>query len=146
MNVSRQQVKAQEELIMNLINEGYKDQEIIDKLNIPRTTYYHYKKRLQKEIAKKWDKVILDSAKFRAVQLIDSFEECYTFNKAVMENENVDWKTRIEASKIMCEANANIFKIVNEGLSVKPTMNPKRYLELPKTAITYSEYGQEVET
>jgi hypothetical protein len=40
-------------------------------------TYYWYKRWIQKEDAKIWDKVHIDSAKYRAGQLIQLLEECY---------------------------------------------------------------------
>ncbi|MGA8843307.1 MAG: hypothetical protein WB511_06950 [Nitrososphaeraceae archaeon] len=57
----------------------------------------------------------IDSAKYGAVKLIQSLEECFYINRQIAINEKEQTRDRMEASRTMCEAAANIFKIVNEG-------------------------------
>jgi hypothetical protein len=95
--------------------ENKPDHIIIRELNIPEQTYYQYKRRIQKKDEKIWEKVHIDSAKYRAAKLIQSLEKCFYINRQIAINEKEQTRDRMEASRTMCEAAANIFKIVNEG-------------------------------
>ena len=82
---------------------------------MPVQTYYSYKKRIQKQDAEIWEKVHIDSAKYRATRLLERLEECELLAVKIRDDENIDPKDRLEAGRTACEAAANIFKIVNEG-------------------------------
>lgn len=98
-----------------MINDNRTDTQIINKLKMPVQTFYTYKKRIQKQDAQIWEKVHIDSAKYRAAKLIQSFEECLYINRQIAISEKQQTRDRMEASRAMCEAAANIFKLVNEG-------------------------------
>ena len=74
------------------------------------------------EDAKVWDKVHMDSAKYRAQRLIDDLLSCVNLCKQIMNDENAKPDDRIEAAKTLCIAETNIFKIVNEGPTFRPTL------------------------
>ena len=67
------------------------------------------------EDTKIWDKVHMDSAKYRAQRLVDSLLNCVNLCKKIMNDENAKVSDRIEASKTLCIAETNIYKIVEEG-------------------------------
>ena len=94
---------------------GKTHEEVIQELHIPRTTYYRRVKEVMNEDAKAWDKVHIDSVKYRAVRLIDSLLNCVILCKSIMNNPNEDSRVRIEASQTLCIAEAQIFKLVESG-------------------------------
>ena len=117
-------VESQSNIIRSMINENKTDTQIINELKMPVQTFYSYKKRIQKQDAEIWEKVHIDSAKYRVGQLIQLLDECLLFNKKIMYDENQQTKDRMEASRTMCEAAANIFKIVNEGPTFRISLTP----------------------
>ena len=95
------------------LGKGHND--IIKELGISRATYFRYVKRIQDEDAEIWDKVHMDSAKYRATQLMDALLNCVNLCKQIMNDPKSRANDRIEAAKTLCIAETNIFKIVNEG-------------------------------
>lgn len=122
---SSQIVEAQSNIIRRMMGDNKTDREIIRELNMPEQTFYLYKRRIQKQDSQIWEKVHIDSAKYRATQFIQSLEECYYFNKKIMGDQKQETKHRIEASRTMCEAPANTFKIVNEGPTYRISLPTK---------------------
>ena len=116
---SRFLVNAETALIRKYMEQnlelGKTHQDIMNELQIKRATYYRHVKRIMNEDAKAWDKVHLDSAKYRAHRLMDDLLNCVNLCKKIMNDENAKPADRIEAAKTLCIAETNIFKIVNEG-------------------------------
>ena len=94
----------------------------MNELQISEATYYRHVKRIMNEDAKIWDKVHMDSAKYRAERLIDALLNCVNLCKQIMNNPNEKPADRIEAAKTLCIAETNIFKIVNEGPSFRVSL------------------------
>ena len=115
-----------------MINDNKTDTQIIKELKMPLQTFYSYKKKIQKQDAQIWEKVHIDSAKYRASRLIQRLEECELLAVKIRDDENAGYRDRLEAGKIACEAAANIFKIVNEGPTFKLSL--KRDHNLPYKA------------
>jgi hypothetical protein len=67
------------------------------------------------EDAKIWDKCHIESEKYRATQLIESLLNYINLCKKIMNDENAKVSDRIEASKTLCIAETNIYKIIQEG-------------------------------
>ena len=57
----------------------------------------------------------MDSAKYRATQLMDALLNCVNLCKQIMNDPKSKASDRIEAAKTLCIAETNIFKIVQEG-------------------------------
>ena len=95
------------------LGKGHND--IIKELGISRATYFRYVKRIQDEDAEIWDKVHMDSAKYRATQLMDALLNCVNLCKQIMNDPKSRASDRIEAAKTLCIAETNIFKIIQEG-------------------------------
>jgi DNA invertase Pin-like site-specific DNA recombinase len=74
VNKARNVVEAENNLTRKMLeqNLGCSHEEIMQKLNISRPTYHRHINTIYKEDAKIWDKVNIDSAKYRAAKLIQS--------------------------------------------------------------------------
>ncbi len=114
---SRTLIAAETNLIRKMLeqNVNCSHQEIMEKLQISRPTYHRYIKRIMDQDAKIWDEVHMDSAKYRAQRLVDSLLNCVNLCKKIMNDENAKVSDRIEASKTLCIAETNIYKIVEDG-------------------------------
>ena len=123
---SRSQINAETALIRKFMEQnlelGKSHEDIINQLNISRATYYRHVKRIMDEDAKVWDKVHMDSAKYRAQRLIDDLLNCVNLCKQIMNDEKAKPDDRIEAAKTLCIAETNIFKIVNDGPTFKVSL------------------------
>ena len=117
--VSNQQIITQQNLIKRLMHEEFKtDTEILKQLRISQSALYDYKLKIQQEDQRIWDLVHQDSSKYRAVQLLADLDRCrQECLKISTDKINVSARDRMEALKTSCEASANIFKLLNEGLS-----------------------------
>ena len=111
------------------LGKGHND--IIKELGISRATYFRYVKRIQDEDAEIWDKVHMDSAKYRATQLMDALLNCVNLCKQIMNDPKSKPNDRIEAAKTLCLSEAHIFKLVNEGpvFKVSLPLYPKNHNE-----------------
>ena len=119
---SKQLVEAQSNRIRKLMEKNKSDRQIIQELGINNHTYYTYKWRIQKEDAHLRDKIHIDSAKYRAVQLIQLLEDCKNTCIKIRDDKTEMAKDRIEAAKTACEVQANIFKLINEGPTFRVTL------------------------
>ena len=117
----RHVVDAQTQIIRQKMREHKHDINIIRELQIPEQTFYQYKRRIMKQDAKLWDKVIIDSAKYRALELIQLLE--FTKNECVeiAKDPNTKPDDKIEALTTACVAQANIFKMINDGPTFRIT-------------------------
>ena len=125
-------VESQSNIIRKMINDNKTDTQIINELKMPVQTFYTYKKRIQKQDAKIWEKVHIDSAKYRATRLLERLEECELLAVKIRDDEKAEYGDRLEAGKTACVAAANIFKIVNEGPTFRISL--KRDYNLPYKA------------
>ena len=94
---------------------GKSHRDIMNELQISEATYYRHVKRIMDEDSKIWDKVHMDSAKYRATQLMDALLNCVNLCKQIMNDPKSRASDRIEAAKTLCIAETNIFKIIQEG-------------------------------
>jgi hypothetical protein len=117
-NVSSQIILAQDNTIRVLMYEQNKnDREIIKELNLRPQTYYDHKRRIMQQDSSKWDLVHQDSSKYYATQLMDDLNTCRNECIKMSKEKGIGYKDRMEALKTSCEASANIFKLLNEGLT-----------------------------
>jgi hypothetical protein len=119
MKKSRSLINAETNLIRKFMEQnlelGKSHEDILKDLGISRATYFRYVKRIMDEDAKIWDKVHMDSAKYRAQRLVDALLNCVNLCKKIMNDEKASYRDKIEASKTLCIAETNIYKIVQEG-------------------------------
>jgi predicted DNA-binding transcriptional regulator AlpA len=111
---------------------GKSHNDIIQELGISRATYYRHVKRIMDEDAKIWDKVHMDSAKYRAQRLVDSLLNCVNLCKQIMNDPKARPVDRIEAAKTLCISEAQIYKIVENGPTFKVSLPiyPNNHQEL----------------
>jgi hypothetical protein len=116
---SRFLVNAETALIRKYMEQnlelGKTHQDIMNELQIKPATYYRHVKRIIDQDSKIWDKVHMDSAKYRAQRLVDDLLSCVNLCKQIMNDPKEKAADRIEASKTLCIAETNIFKLINEG-------------------------------
>jgi len=62
-----------------------------------------------------WSKVEIDSARYRGLALLRSFEDTVRICTTIAQSNNVSNKDRIEACKARDIANAHILRLVSEG-------------------------------
>ena len=67
---------------------GKSHRDIMNELQISEATYYRHVKRIMDEDAKVWDKVHMDSARYRSQRLIDDLLNCVNLCKQIMNNPN----------------------------------------------------------
>ena len=123
---ARQIVEHQTNLIKQKFLEHKTDPEIIKELGILAPTYYKYKKRIQTQDAKLWDKNIIDSAKARAVELVQLLDYTKNLCLKIADNPTSFDKDRIEAARTACEAQVNILKLINEGPTFRLSLPVQR--------------------
>ena len=111
----------------NNVERNLSHEDIIQQLGISRATYYRHVKRIMDQDAKVWDKIYLDSAKYRAAQLMDCFNHCIKVCKEVLADPKAKPGDRMEAARTICEAQANISKLVNEGPVFQPSLRLSTY-------------------
>ncbi len=137
MKKSRSLINAETNLIRKFMEQnlelGKSHEDIIQQLGISRATYYRHVKRIMDTDALLWDKIHMDSAKYRAQRLVDSLLNCVNLCKQIMNDENAKPDDRMEATRTFCEAEANIFKLVNEGLTFRTS------IKLPPSSPSYQE-------
>ncbi len=123
---SRNLVEAECNFIRKFMEQnlelGKSHRDIMNELQISEATYYRHVKRIMDEDAKIWDKVHMDSAKYRSQRLIDDLLNCVNLCKQIMNNPNEKPADRIEAAKTLCISEAQIYKIVECGPTFKPTL------------------------
>ena len=125
-NKSRNLIAAETNLIRKYLDQrlelGKSHEDIMQELQISQATYYRYVKRIMEQDAQAWDKQYLDSAKYRAVQLLTDLQNYRNLCLKIAMDEKERSTDRIEAYKTAAEASANIFKLVQDGPIFKVTV------------------------
>jgi hypothetical protein len=127
-NKPRDAVQAQINLIRKLKEEDcLSDYQIINRLGIDERTFYRYKKKLRTIDEKLWEKVHIDSRKYRIVMLLKTMEEIYEGNKKIFQDPKASNHDKTEASKVMGIAQRHMYDLVTRG--------PAAGYELPVPAL-----------
>ena len=112
---SRILLEAETNLIRKVLENnlaiGKSHEELIKQLGIKRATYFRHVKRIMDEDAKIWDKVHMDSAKYRAQQLIDALLNCVNLCKQIMNDPKTKPADKIEAAMTLCLSQSHIYKM-----------------------------------
>jgi hypothetical protein len=121
---ARSLIAAETNLIRKMLeqNVNCSHQEIMEKIQISRPTYHRYIRRMLTEDSKIWDEVHMDSANYRATRLMDSLFNCIKVFNEIMDSPNAKPDDRMEAARTICEAEANVYKLVLEGPTFKTTI------------------------
>lgn len=133
---SQQEVESQTRLIRRLIDKDDLDKDqIIEQLQISERTWYYYMNRIRKQDVKQWEKENKDSINYRKVKFFRSLENCYRINKKIAESERYNPHDRIEASKVMVTAQAQMAKLAKDGPVFTPSL-PNKVIKVEGTEIT----------
>ena len=129
-NKSRNLIAAETNLIRKYLDQrlelGKSHEDIMQELQISQATYYRYVKRIMEQDAQAWEKQYLDSAKYRAVQLLTDLQNCRNLCLKVAMDDKEHSRDRIEAYKTAAEASANIYKLVAEGPTFRVTVKQSK--------------------
>ena len=114
-NITKVEAQNNRNMISKLLNQGLSHDQIIDQLKIDRSTFYRYLKQMRDIETQIWSKVEIDSARYRGLALLRSFEDTVRICTTIAQSNNVSNKDRIEACKARDIANAHILRLVSEG-------------------------------
>ena len=114
-NISKIEAQNNRNIISKLLNQGLSHDQIIEQLKIDRSTFYRYLKQMRDIETEIWSKVEIDSARYRGLALLRSFEDTVRICTIIAQSSNVSNKDRIEACKARDIANAHILRLVSEG-------------------------------
>ena len=114
-NISKIEAQNNRNIISKLLNQGLSHDQIIEQLKIDRSTFYRYLKQMRDIETEIWSKVEIDSARYRGLALLRSFEDTVRICTTIAQSHNVSNKDRIEACKARDIANAHILRLVSEG-------------------------------
>ena len=114
-NITKIEAQNNRNIISKLLNQGLSHDQIIEQLKIDRSTFYRYLKQMRDIETEIWSKVEIDSARYRGLALLRSFEDTVRICTTIAQSNNVSNKDRIEACKARDIANAHILRLVSEG-------------------------------
>jgi len=114
-NITKVEAQNNRNIISKLLNQGLSHDQIIEQLKIDRSTFYRYLKQMRDIETQIWSKVEIDSARYRGLALLRSFEDTVRICTTIAQSNNVSNKDRIEACKARDIANAHILRLVSEG-------------------------------
>ena len=114
-NITKIEAQNNRNIISKLLNQGLSHDQIIEQLKIDRSTFYRYLKQMRDIETQIWSKVEIDSARYRGLALLRSFEDTVRICTTIAQSNNVSNKDRIEACKARDIANAHILRLVSEG-------------------------------
>ena len=101
------------------------DDEIMEILHIPNSTYYRYKSKIYKEAKKIWKQVCQESLEHRALLLKRTVDLRIKINEEIARDLKQPAKDRIEAAYEMCDAQLDLFKLLRDSqdwvLATKPS-------------------------
>src|SRR4030095_9874928 len=96
--------------ITDMLDEWKTDKEIMEQLNLNRTTYHRYKSRIKKLDNKILEQTRSDEMGHRILQVRKSLEFCIKVNKDICER-SLDDKARIEASAMIVKAQMGLLNL-----------------------------------
>ena len=126
-NISKIEAQNNRNIISKLLNQGLSHDQIIEQLKIDRSTFYRYLKQMRDIETEIWSKVEIDSARYRGLALLRSFEDTVRICTTIAQSNNVSNKDRIEACKARDIANAHILRLVSEGTMFRHMPEVKAY-------------------
>lgn len=91
------------------------DDEIMEILGLPNSTYYRYKAKVYKEAEKIWKKVCQESLEHRALLIKKTLDLCIRINEEIAKDPTQSARDRIQASQYMVEGQAEMLKLLREG-------------------------------
>ena len=128
-NISKAKAQEIRTNISKYLQDGLSHDDIISKLDIDRSTFYRYLKGIRDIETRIWSKVEIDSARYRGLALLRSFEDTVRICTAIAQSNGTSNKDRIEACKARDMANAHILRLVSEGTMFRHLPEVKVYMD-----------------
>lgn len=128
-NISKAKAQEIRDNITKYLSDGLSHDDIISKLSIDRSTFYRYLKQMRDIETKIWSKVEIDSARYRGLALLRSFEDTVRICTQIAQSNGTSNKDRIEACKARDMANAHILRLVSEGTMFRHLPEVKVYMD-----------------
>lgn len=128
-NISKAKAQDIRNNITKYLQDGLSHDDIIERLHIDRSTFYRYLKQMRDIETKIWSKVEIDSARYRGLALLRSFEDTVRICTAIAQSNGTSNKDRIEACKARDMANAHILRLVSEGTMFRHLPEVKAYID-----------------
>jgi hypothetical protein len=91
------------------------DDEIMDILGLPNSTYYRYKTKVYKEAKNIWKNVCQESLEHRALLIKKTLDLCIRINEEIAKDPSQPAKDRIQASQFMVEAQTEMLQLLRDG-------------------------------
>lgn len=91
------------------------DDEIMEIVELPNSTYFRYKAKVYKEAKKIWKQVCKETLEHRALLIKRTLDLCIRVNEEIAMDPKQPAKDRIQASQSMVEAQLNMLKLLREG-------------------------------
>ena len=91
------------------------DDQIMDLLALPNSTYYRYKSKVYKEAKKIWKQVCQESLEHRLLLIIRTVDLAIKINEQIALDPKQPAKDRILATQVMSEAQIDMFRILRDG-------------------------------
>ena len=101
--------------IRKMIALKISDKEMLERLQIPKSTFYRYKSRIYNEDRELWEKVSIEPLESGALMLMASLKDTYRISKEIAFNNKNPPKIVLYACKKMIEGQVNIIKLLREG-------------------------------
>ena len=127
-NISKAQAQQIRNNITKYLQDGLSHDDIIERLKIDRSTFYRYLKQMRDIETKIWSKVEIDSARYRGLALLRSFEDTVRICTQIAQSNGTSNKDRIEACKARDMANAHILRLVSEGTMFRHLPEVRAYI------------------
>ncbi len=123
-NKPRAQVRREMDIIQDLMygKDNLSDEEIIDQLQINDRTFRRYKKRIELQYAKVWEKEGTDRARYTYAKFNRTLEYCYRETKKIIDNPNSKPLERVEAIKTLDVLAGQIAELGRDGPIFKPQL------------------------
>lgn len=128
--------EEQERITQNvyyLVSKGLSNEDIIQKLSLDDATFFRYKKKVVKQIIKAF-KPNPNEIEYNKAMLVKALEDCYSINKQIAEDPNVQPHERTAASEMFVVARAQLRKLSEQGY-VKPQLPVKNYVHMGERVV-----------
>jgi hypothetical protein len=110
------QLKVELAKIRRLVSVGHTDNEIMDKLKIPRSTFYYYKKKLNEESSQEFMKKEVEDLAFDVDVLRDRLTIMFKVSQDKLNDKNTKAKDIPNLLEAGQELAINLFRLESEGL------------------------------
>lgn len=110
------------------LSDNHTDHEIMLKLGLPNSTFYRYKSKLYEDAKELWKQQYKESQQYRILHTINGINLALRTQKEIIQDKEVEPKTRLEACKNLVELEIEFLKLIgdmNENKTLAPELDPR---------------------